>query len=262
MDVLLRANTNTYPADTTGIESKISSASYDLSTASDLKKKGLPALDYLFFGSKNLSGKNRVNYAKAVAADLQKLSSEVVKAWKSSGGNYLSTYTSSTGSDVGSSIGMTINAINQHLERYLREGKIGIPNGERSFSGTPLPQNVEATYEGSNSLKYALENLKAIERIYLGKSLDGTDGVGLEENLNALGATYNSGSLDEAVKNQIEACYTAFNKVSLPLNQAVVSQNERVSELYTELQKLVVLFKADIPSALGVLITYQDNDGD
>jgi len=35
-----------------------------------------------------------------------------------------------------------------------------------------------------------------------------------------------------------------------------------VDAAYVELQKQVVLFKTDMPSSLGVLITYQDNDGD
>ena len=33
-------------------------------------------------------------------------------------------------------------------------------------------------------------------------------------------------------------------------------------EAYAELQALVVLWKVDMMSSLGLLITYQDNDGD
>ena len=47
-----------------------------------------------------------------------------------------------------------------------------------------------------------------------------------------------------------------------PLAQFVVERQADAFAVYTELQALVVLWKVDMMSALGVLITYQDNDGD
>ena len=38
--------------------------------------------------------------------------------------------------------------------------------------------------------------------------------------------------------------------------------NHRITQTYQELQQLVPYMKVDMTSALGVLITYQDNDGD
>jgi len=42
----------------------------------------------------------------------------------------------------------------------------------------------------------------------------------------------------------------------------VVGQQQDAFEVYAELQALVVLWKVDMMSALGILVTYQDNDGD
>jgi len=42
----------------------------------------------------------------------------------------------------------------------------------------------------------------------------------------------------------------------------IQNQPSTLDALYTKLQNLVVHFKTDMTSAFGVLITYQDNDGD
>jgi predicted lipoprotein len=240
---------------------KIANRDFDFSLASDLKRKGLPALDYLLYESK-LNSLNHFDMLDVLIKELNSTTATVVNEWSSSGKNYLTEYSSKTGSDAGSSVGLTLNALLLHLERFHREGKIGIPNGERSFSGTALPLNVEGTYQGSESLKYAIENLKAIERLYLGTDHNGNDGIGLEENLIEIGAKYNGGSLDAAIKSQFKACFNAYAQINMPLNEAVVNQNDAVSKVFKEIQKLVVLLKTDVPSSLGILITYTDNDGD
>jgi hypothetical protein len=43
---------------------------------------------------------------------------------------------------------------------------------------------------------------------------------------------------------------------------AVNTEQSKVQDLYNEMQKMVVLLKVDLSSALSILITYQDNDGD
>jgi hypothetical protein len=47
-----------------------------------------------------------------------------------------------------------------------------------------------------------------------------------------------------------------------PLAEFVVNQQATSFDVYSELQALVVLWKVDMMSSLGVLITYFDNDGD
>lgn len=258
---ILKANCNTYPVDTVGLNKKISNSDFDFSAASDIKRKGLPAIDYLLFSNKLSNGK-QVEMLKFLAKDLNTTTTKVVANWTSTGINYYQTYITAKGSSAGSSVSLTFNAMLQHLEKFHREAKIGIPNGERSFTGTPLPFNVEGTYQGTESLKMAIKNLKAIERLYLGVNLTGNDGVGLEENLIAINAKYNNGSLDAAIKAQFKACFDAYSKVNSPLNEAVLNNKDQVSAVFKEIQKLVVLLKTDVPSSLGILITYTDNDGD
>ena len=47
-----------------------------------------------------------------------------------------------------------------------------------------------------------------------------------------------------------------------PLWQYVVENQSATYDVFAELQSLVVLWKVDMMSSLGVLITYQDNDND
>jgi hypothetical protein len=47
-----------------------------------------------------------------------------------------------------------------------------------------------------------------------------------------------------------------------PLSDKVVTETEACRKVFETLQNLVVLFKTDMTSAMGVSITYADNDGD
>lgn len=257
-DLVLRANTNTYPTDTAEVNQKMKENDLSLEGASLLDAKGFPAADYLLFGGGLGPNFEGLPYLKTVVEELANNSSAVAEKWNT----YAATFKEGTGTDVGSSLGMVVNAMNLHLERYHREGKIGIPNGERSFSGEPLPGHVEGTYEGSHSLAYAEANLRMVEALYLGNSANGEGGTGLDDNLNFIDAKHGQQALDQAIKDQFKKCFTAYGALSIPLNEAVVTESDKVTALYTEIQKLVVLLKTDLPSSLGILITYQDNDGD
>ena len=182
--------------------------------------------------------------------------------WSSNGGNYVNQFNGANGTDAGSSLGQVINALTQHIERHLRDGKLGIPNGNRNFSGTSLPGHVEALYYGNTSIELALENLNAIEAFYNGSNNDGVEGIGLDDYLISLGAEYNEGTLNDAIKAQFAACRNKLNAIPKPLKESLTSNKANIDEAVKELQRLIILFKADIPSATGVLITYQDNDGD
>ena len=47
-----------------------------------------------------------------------------------------------------------------------------------------------------------------------------------------------------------------------PLSDHITNGPTQAEAAYEEILELLVLTKSDLPSALGVLITYQDNDGD
>ncbi|MCB0397819.1 MAG: imelysin family protein [Flavobacteriales bacterium] len=268
--VLLRTNINTFPTDTTQISANISAGTYDLSATANLDAKGFPALDFLLFGTGKTvqemislyttdpQAANRITYLKDLSMEIHTLASQVYDQWTGSG-NYLNTFTSNDGTSVGSSTGLLVNQLNYDFE-ILKNYEIGIPSGKMSL-GTPLPEKVQGYYSGF-SMDLAQAHLSAFESIYLGKGNAGTNGLGLDDYLTLLKANYNGSMLSDAIQAQINKARTALAAIPDPLSDAVVNQSATVDAAYTELQKLLVLFKTDMPSALGILITYQDNDGD
>lgn len=268
---VIRANFNTFPCDTTQINNNISTGIYDLSAVSNIDAKGFPALDFLLFRSKQndayiislftsvSSATNAKNYLQALVNELKTKTDALNTVWSATGGNYISSFKSSTGSDVGSSIGMLVNQLNFDFE-LLKNARIGIPLGKKTL-GIPLPEKAEAFYS-QKSIALAIEHIKSIENIYLGRDRQNIDGLGLDDYLAHLNVQYTSGLLSEAIKNKFISVKAKLTTIPDPLSVAVVNNTTLVDQVYMELQQLVILLKVDMPSALGVLITYQDNDGD
>lgn len=267
--IFLRPSLNTYPTDTVKINENISTGDYSMGY-NNRQAAGLPALGYLLHGVGNSNeeivamytsdaeAENRINYLLDNVTFIKEQISKTTSEWQASGGNYIGMFTSdaNAGTDVGSSLGMVVNALVLHYERYLRDGKIGIPSGVRS-DGIPRPSSTEAYY-GGYSLELAIASLEAVKQLYLGTTPNGSDGPGLQENLQALGAE----ELSTDITSQLDNAKTLLEGLSDPLSDQIVNNNDPVLETFQEMQKLVALFKADMSSILGVTITYQDNDGD
>lgn len=253
MAIGLGANVNTFPTDTAAIENNIFQNNTQMDLLSMDNKKGLPALDYLLQHLNDSSilaelDNNRVQYLNAVVLDLKTKIETVANKWTTS---YKADFNSSLGTDVGSATGQLINALNLHFERFFRDGKIGIPIGVRS-SGIHRSEDAEAFY-GGYSVALAQANFKAMVEFYNGK-----DGLGLDDYLIASDAS----SLNQTIQTQMSIIEIKLNALNDPLAKEIKDNNPALAETYNEIQKLLVYWKVDMPSRLGVLISYQDNDGD
>lgn len=258
--VIVRMNFNVFPTDSAQIKLNIASGSYNLETASNLDAKGFPALEYLFFGKNKteaavlqsfVSSANQKQYVSNVLENMLVKINSVLGSWNSA---YRTTFINSLGTDVGSSIGFLINQLNFQLD-YLKNAKIGTPLGKKTL-GIPVPSNCEGYYN-NNSVQYALETLNLIQETYSGGS-----GSGFDDYLDHLKADYNGTPLTTQINNQFALARTKLSEITGPLSSAVISNASRVDAAYFELVKLLVLLKTDVPSQLGVVITYQDGDGD
>lgn len=244
---------NIYPCDTNKIWSNINEGSWNLSSAFNLDAKGLPAIDFLVnYDINEERPQAYFDYLNDLILRLKDLSSSNLEQWNTS---YKNVFISNDGNDRGSSISLIVNAINKYYESDLRDGKLGIPLGVRTLDVTQ-PKRTEALYSGF-SLELLKRSITAFEDFYTNR-----DDKGLEEYIQAVGTNYMNGELDQKIKAQFDLIHFQLGNVQEPINFAVDSQNELMRNLYTEMQKLIPLFKIDIPSALGVLISYQDNDGD
>jgi predicted lipoprotein len=259
----LRVNTNTYPADITQINSNITSKTYNPGLLANLAAKGLPAMDYLLFGTganntailtQFTTGGNAAyskTYLAALSAELKANATTVLTAWNST---YKTTFINADGTDVGSSVGQLTNQLVYDYET-LKNYEIGIPAAVQSM-GTTYPQTVQAYYS-KISVQLVLLHLQAIQNIYLGAS-----GLGFDDYLVNVNAKYNNGSLNDAIVAQFASATAKLQVLTDPLSANIQSNNTAVVAAYTELQKLTVLLKTDMTSSLGILITYGDNDGD
>ncbi|MBX9852372.1 MAG: hypothetical protein K2X86_11525 [Cytophagaceae bacterium] len=153
---------------------------------------------------------------------------------------------------------MLVNQFNQDME-LTKNFRIGIPLGKQS-GGVTYPEKVEAYYSGI-SVELAELHIQAIENLYLGRSSAG-NGIGFDDYLDQMEAGYNGGSLNAAIKNQFTATLSKFALLTDPLSADIVNNPAVVDAAYLELQKTIVLTKTDMASALSILITYVDNDGD
>lgn len=267
---VLRAVLNTYPADTDQINSNIGSGNYNLETLENRAAAGFPTLDYLLHGTgesneeivlqytADNNASSRMTYLQDNVDYIKENTDATLNEWSSSGGDYIGTFLSedNAGTDVGSSLGMMVNALVLHYERFLRDGKVGIPAGVRSAE-VRRAEATEAFYAGY-SLELAIANLQGVKRLYLGTGLTTGDGLGLEENLVALNAT----DLSDEIVTEIDQAIAALQNLSDPLSNQIENDNDPVLTAFQELQDVVVLLKADMASRLGVTITFQDNDGD
>jgi predicted lipoprotein len=75
-------------------------------------------------------------------------------------------------------------------------------------------------------------------------------------------AEQNSQQLSTVIDNQFLTIFEELNNINGPLSEEIINNKSQITQTYQELQQLVPYMKVDMTSALGVLITYQDNDGD
>ncbi|MEM9024247.1 MAG: imelysin family protein, partial [Bacteroidota bacterium] len=176
--VSFRSSVNNYPVDASKVEDNITNGNFNLDVLANNDAKGFPAIDYLLYEpglsdqqvadrfDSDPTAANRGTYLSTNVEDISSLAETVYDGWAPDDGNYLASFVASTGIDVGSSLGLLVNGFNQHYERNLRDGKVGIPVGVRSL-GIAQPERSEAFYSGI-SLDLAAENMNTIENIYLG----------------------------------------------------------------------------------------------
>ncbi|MGB0391382.1 MAG: imelysin family protein [Salibacteraceae bacterium] len=264
--VVLRSVLNTYPVNKDQIHSNITSGNYDLYTVANLAAKGFPGVEYLIYGegltnsevielyTTNSESANRAQYLQDVVGQCQVVVKSVYEEWALNG--YDQVFINSDGIAVGSSTSLFLNAMVLDFERFIRDGKIGIPLGVRSL-GVPNPDKVEA-YFSKKSLEVVEASVEKYKDTFNGVSNTGENGQGFDDYLNHEDAS----SVANNVNKQLDNILAKLALLNGPLSEDVVNNPSDVQKVYDEMQKAIVLLKVEVPSALSVLITYQDSDGD
>lgn len=261
LDYGLNASLNTYPTDTVKIKANISSGTYTLGAAENIAAIGLPALDYLLFSGSDLDVINRFTTDDNAAATqtyctalMEKMKSETDAVFNSWETGYAATFKAADGTDVGSSLSLLYNGFVKDLE-LLKNAKIGIPSGQFS-GGEALPAYVEAYYSGKSQL-LALQNTSALKTVFTG-----ADGIGFDDYLNFIEQESSLPVNAATIQNQFDLCYSKIAELGDPFSTDIPVNFSGFSSTFQELKKLVAYAKTDISSALGILITFSDTDGD
>ena len=258
----LRSELNTFPSDSVLIEQNIASGQYVLGSISNLDAQGFPALEYLLWEGNStgdivnsfINDSNRGSYSSALSGRCKELTSAVYNEWSSS---YSAMYLQQDGTDVGSSLGMVVNSLNLDFEKFIRDGKVGIPLGIRSL-GNPLPSHIEAPFSGNSKalLKASLEGLLQL--------INGStaNSASLSTYMDHVNAQHSGSALSSVIRNHINGLVNQVDAVDRPLETWLIEESSAADQMYEDLQQLVIYLKVDMTSSLGILISYQDTDGD
>lgn len=242
--------TGTYPTDTVKISDNVTNGGYNLATAANADAIGLPALDFFLYRVDALNyfiGNDP--YATYALEVIQKMKSEtatVLSAWSS----YKSTFVSATGTETTSAFSLLVNEFCRDYE-LAKNSKVGIPLGKQSL-GIQLPEYIEARHSGV-SLELLRASISSLSNVYNGGS-----GVGFDDYLVSLERS----TLASSISSRFSSIITKIDTFSGTLEQEMATNTVGLDDLYNLLQGQVVSIKTDMSSAFGVLITYQDNDGD
>jgi len=223
--------------------------------------KGLPALEFLIFvddASIILDNVNRLDYAVGVASDIRSVSDELVIQWTPDAGGFADRFLDGDGelSNVRSSISMLTNEIIAELEDVARFW-LGNPLGY-SDGGEAQPDLVEAPYS-QTSIDKLIANLNGVSIALNGYD---DDAIALVDLLDFFGAELDGEPMSVVLNEQITLVQEQLIALEMPLQEAVLDDNENVTVAYDDAVRLLQLVKTDMASQLGITVTFSDNDGD
>ena len=255
MTIGFNAALGTFPADTTQIEANVTSGSYDLTTMPNIDAVGFDALDFLFYGddayNKLVTSAARRTYVGDVIAKMKNETDQVVNGWPA----YKATFIAGTGTAATSSFSVLVNAFSKDYES-AKAFKIGVPIGKATL-GVVLPHYFEARRSGLGK-KLLQANTNGMHAVFMGNSFSGTSGTGFDDYLLALERS----DLASTIDSRLASIASQPASWTGTIENVLTTSPQTLQDYYSYMHGTVVYIKTDMSSAFGVLITYQDNDGD
>ncbi len=229
-------NMDTWPTDYTQMDSLLASSNplevADIEGAT-LSLRGYHPIEYIIFGdhgdrtAASLTARQK-KYMMSLATDLKNTCHALHTSWIAAPENFaVKVNTAGAGSDK--------YAKKQEAYMAIVEGMIAICEevGEGKMLepyDTQDPATVESPYSG-NSITDFKNNIIGLQNVYLGKYKE--DGRGI----NDLVAQKNK-SLDNTIQTQITAAINSFDNVTLPYEDAIISQRVQAQQVMTTLGTL------------------------
>lgn len=255
MTLGIRNAIGTFPTDTSQVLANVSAGTYNLSSAANTTAIGLSALEFMLFRVNALthfSSSNYNTYGSDVISKMQSEINQVISQWQ---GSYGSIFIASSGTESTSAFSRLVNEFTLDYE-LTKNAKLGIPIGKQSLD-IQRPEYIEARRSGI-SIRLIKESFIASQQLFNGISTSGSNGIGFDDYLDAL----DKSSLKTAINTNYDQIFPLIDVLNGTLEQNMSSNVTGLSTLYNKIAQQVVNIKTDMPSSFGVLITYQDNDGD
>jgi predicted lipoprotein len=227
---------DTWPTDYTQLDSVLSSINAlevaDIQNFT-LSLRGYHPIEYIIFGdhgnrtAASLSARQK-KYMVSLSTDIMNTCHALYQSWVSAGGNFALQVTSAgTGSTKYAKKLEAYQAIVNALTDIcgeVGEGKMKEPYDAQDAS------LVESPYSG-NSVADFRNNIVGLQNVYLGKYK--VDGRGLNDLVSSKNI-----SLDNTIQSQITAAINSFNNITLPYEQAIISQRVQCQQTMTALETL------------------------
>ena len=250
---------NTFPANREVIEKFITLNNTNLKDI-DFPSKGLNAIDYLLNSldendastvTKFSNSTNRKEYLKTLTLDIKNRAIGANASWS----GFRREFIDNNGTSATSSAAMLIMQFVIDFETF-KNLEIGFPVGRILSTNTlaAAPEKAQLYYKG-NSLELANHHFQAIEKTWYGK-----DGKGLKRYLEFAEGGVETAEATVAQINKVKEKFTLIPNERL--STLIKTNKQPVSDYYTEILKLTHFLKSDMPSRLGIYITYASGDGD
>ena len=224
--------------------------------------KGLPLIEYFLFSPEasaqpQLEDARRCEYLRSTGAELVNRAHELHMAWAPEGGNFSNQLsgagrTSTAWRSLKDAFGEVVNRMGFTIENVRRD-KLGRPLGEMT-GGNTLPNETESRFSG-RAIRDILDNLAGIEVLYFGDAARNLPGVSSY-------AAERGQDFDGRFRTALDAARAALESVDVPLGEAVNSEADRVRQASDRLGELQSLIQTELISALGLSLSFNDNDGD
>ena len=266
-EISYNKRSNTYPVNTTILNSNIQSQNYDLTLEnfSSYSSQGFPAIDYMLYGLDvdtnniinyyNVSNSLHLIYLEDLVHELINNTNEVLNYWNTEKNSFVS----KNGNTATSSLNLLTNDFIYYYEKGFRANKIGIPSGV--YSNTPLPQNVEARYCQYYSKNLAHHGLNSARKFFIGESFDGSVlGKSLQWYLLKLDPT--NQILTDEITQKFENSENMISQLDQNFANQIINNNIKMLQTFDAIQEAVPLFKIDMLALININIDYVDADGD
>jgi len=224
--------------------------------------KGLPVIEYMIFAPdvstpERLAEPRRCEYLRSAGTELVSRARELHQAWAPEGGNFAEQLsgagrTSTAWRTLRDAFSEVINRMGFTIENVRRD-KLGRPLGDMA-GGVAVPDEAESRFSG-RSIPDILDNLAGIELVFFGdpaRNVAGASSYAIER-----GEDFN-----ERFASALAGARAALEAVGMPLTDAVMTEPERVREASARLLDLQTLIQTELISALGLSLSFNDNDGD